>query len=443
MPASGASKAQGLPRHPSSVLRTAVFQAAVILALGGGFGNRIAWARSDAMPVVANLGQMRGAEPLMVPAASSILHDASAPTVLEVADGNWRGVALPAGGSLTEKTALFNALVWPARQRPSTRAKNWYYWAACVTWALANRCVDKILPMSTNTLKAYTYDLIGFGSSVSVITACWNAVQDRHSDAQMQPPIFGQGEYSRWQKCISHIMGTPFSLKLPIHKSLVHSLLSWRPGHPGQHRDRLIVCLMTIACMRVGEIARLQVCDLWFDFFVAMGIPGMLGTAAIHVLNRKNDGARKGHHPALGRSTDPQLDIVFQLQTWLASMGLSVHPGCTKRANTAARCPKCRPLFPRLANGPGRVHVATDEPMSVNMITEAVKQMVTREGLDSTLFSGISCRKGGLTTAILAGVPEEILYLQSGHGSNRPGRNYMILRNNPTRLLETFAAFDL
>ena len=117
--------------------------------------------------------------------------------------------------------------------------------------------------------------------------------------------------------------------------------------------------------------------------------------------------------------------------------------GCTKRANIAARCPKCRPLFSRLANGPGRVHVATDEPMSVNMISEAVKQMVALAGLDSALFSGTSCCKGGLTTAILAGVPEEILYLQSGHGSNRPGRNYMILSDNPTRLLETFAAFAL
>ena len=77
------------------------------------------------------------------------------------------------------------------------------------------------------------------------------------------------------------------------------------------------------------------------------------------------------------------------------------------------------------------------------MAGAAVKRCVTQLGVPVDRFSGVSCRKGGITTAILANVPEEIIYLQGGHGTNRPGRNYMVLRNEPTRLLETFAAFDL
>ncbi len=58
-------------------------------------------------------------------------------------------------------------------------------------------------------------------------------------------------------------------------------------------------------------------------------------------------------------------------------------------------------------------------------------------------FSGISARKGGLsTTAIQAGVEEVVLYLQSGHGPERAAHRFMQLLD-PTRLIETFLAFGL
>ena len=68
--------------------------------------------------------------------------------------------------------------------------------------------------------------------------------------------------------------------------------------------------------------------------------------------------------------------------------------------------------------------------------------MVGIAGCDTRRFSGVSARKGGLSTAIEAGVEEVILYLQSGHGPERAARNYMHLRE-PGRLLQTFEAFGL
>ena len=43
-------------------------------------------------------------------------------------------------------------------------------------------------------------------------------------------------------------------------------------------------------------------------------------------------------------------------------------------------------------------------------------------------FSGISARKGGISVAIEAGVPEAILYSQSGHGLALLARAYMHLQ---------------
>ena len=61
-------------------------------------------------------------------------------------------------------------------------------------------------------------------------------------------------------------------------------------------------------------------------------------------------------------------------------------------------------------------------------------------GYDTALFSGISARKGGLSTAIEAGVPEHILWMQSGHAQDVAARRYLQL-GSPTLLYRTLEAF--
>ena len=51
-------------------------------------------------------------------------------------------------------------------------------------------------------------------------------------------------------------------MKLAIQKVTVCWLLAWRPMSLASHRARLLTALATLACMRVNEVARLQVCDL-------------------------------------------------------------------------------------------------------------------------------------------------------------------------------------
>jgi hypothetical protein len=63
-------------------------------------------------------------------------------------------------------------------------------------------------------------------------------------------------------------------------------------------------------------------------------------------------------------------------------------------------------------------------------------------GVDTAAFTGVSARRGGLTTAIEAGVPEVVLWMQSGHAQSRSARRYITL-NNPALLYETWDAFGL
>ena len=63
-------------------------------------------------------------------------------------------------------------------------------------------------------------------------------------------------------------------------------------------------------------------------------------------------------------------------------------------------------------------------------------------GVDSTSYSGASCRMGGLTVATEAGVPESIMWMQSGHAQDRAARRYVLLTNSD-RLYDTWRAFRL
>ena len=63
-------------------------------------------------------------------------------------------------------------------------------------------------------------------------------------------------------------------------------------------------------------------------------------------------------------------------------------------------------------------------------------------GFDTSLFSGISARRGGLSTSteIEAGVSEHILWTQSGHAQDVAAQRQL---GSPALLYKTWAVFDL
>ena len=74
----------------------------------------------------------------------------------------------------------------------------------------------------------------------------------------------------------------------------------------------------------------------------------------------------------------------------------------------------------------------------INAATNSLKML----GVDPTHFSWPSMRRGGISAALVARVPEPILFLQSRHGSNCAARNYTAPLD-PHILYETYLAFGL
>ena len=250
------------------------FRALVRVHLGAGFGDRARWGLGP-LPLLTNLTTLaRSPAFARVSLLAPLLEDVSAPTVFERAEGRWEEalVLVRSGGpcAVGDLTAAFDKHIWPSRNQPSTRSKNWRAWSSVVTWAIARDVVDQLLPMDVATLKALMWDFMCAGSSHSMLSALMAAVQSRHRYYGTLPPILGRGEYRAWSRCLACVMGRPLSLKLPIHKSVVAFLLGWRPASLADNRDRLLTSLATIACLRISEVAALQVCDLWFYFFLQL-----------------------------------------------------------------------------------------------------------------------------------------------------------------------------
>ena len=82
--------------------------------------------------------------------------------------------------------------------------------------------------------------------------------------------------------------------------------------------------------------------------------------------------------------------------------------------------PDLPPLFPRTA-GRSRTLDLSLQPTS-DEVSAMVVRGLSHVGYDTSLFSGISARRGGISTAIEAGVPKAILWMQSGHAQDVAAR---------------------
>jgi integrase len=182
--------------------------------------------------------------------------------------------------------------------------------------------------------------------------------------------------------------------------------------------------------MRVSEVANLQLCDGHWDHD-AQWSAQYDGTMAVGIYRRKQDQSRKGLYPRIGRA------VTGRLQAFVTELGLEESDECSKERAPGARCRSCPPMFPRVVAGGQHT-----KPMSRQQVTNAVTRSLKMLDVDTKHFSGLSMRRGGISAALVARVPEPILFLQSGHGSNCAARNYMVPRN-PDILYETYNAFGL
>ena len=368
-------------------------------------------------------------------------------TPLELSDGNWTGLAARLGPTVGEssearRAAAFRQYILPSTEgAPSTRGSAWRNWRGILTWATARRCLHRVLLMPTLTLESLLWDLVSLDCTYPMIKGYLDCIQARHRRFRQASPIGGALSYRRLSLGLQRFQGRQRRFTYPIHRSMVAAILRQPVSSLVQLRNCLAASLTTTCCLRPSEGASLQSCDVFFNFDVASGLPGYDGTAAINIKSRKNDQIRRGHHPRLGRPSCPLHDLVHQLRFFMAKAGLEPRRGCLKQAKPHARCPICPPLFPKTTRAGGRTSFTFAHP-SPGMYSSWIVEALHYIGVDSASFTGVCARRGGLTTAIEAGVPEVVLWMQSGHAQSRAARRYITL-NSPALLYRTWEAFGL
>jgi len=363
-----------------------------------------------------------------------ILEDISRQTPVERGDGHLPAVRAKGKkgrlSSAQELAAIFDECVMPACLAHRTREGYQSYWKCVITWAIAHEEVASILPMTQTTLKAITQEMMMIGCATGTIRNVWSAVEDRHRRFGYALPLGMQGDFTRMSKAVASVQGQPSRLIFPVGVHHVKALLELAGLTDTQTRDMLVCVLGTVCCLRVGEVAQLQVCDLRWSHDAAWH-PRYNNTLAVGVYKRKQDQARKGLFPRAGEA------VATRLRSFVERMGLEKEDECSKKRSPGARCRSCPPVFPHITAG-----ARTAKPMSRQQVTRAVTNSLQLIGVDTTHFSGLSMRRGGISAALVARVPEPILFLQSGHGSNCAARNYMVPRD-PHVLFETYLAFGL
>ncbi len=90
----------------------------------------------------------------------------------------------------------------------------------------------------------------------------------------------------------------------------------------------------------------------------------------------------------------------------------------------------------------GGSHAAAKALPSASTFSGMILSGLELAGADKSEFSGVSARRGCITTATEAGVPEEVLWLQGGHAGGSSSRRYVNL-TDPDLLFQTWAAFRL
>jgi len=295
-----------------------------------------------------------------------------------------------------------------------------------MTYASVHDCLNDAIPAQPHVLRGYLWFLLQAGYKPGSITLRIYSIVDRHVSYGLPFP-YHQKVLKRWIKAFERLCGVPRRDKLAITATHLKSILLAPRSSLRDLRDTAIVALGTTCALRVSELSELDVCDLLFDFE-----PGVL---AVRVKRRKNDQKRAGLWPRIAHAAKPEFDVVALLRVWLSRARLEVATNCEKSHHPRSPCRSCGRLFSRIMGCGEKIfpighhmHGAT-----ANTVRDAVRSSLERANYNVEEFSGISMRRGGLTTALAGGVPSDLYELQSGHSSSawksyvRPGQHDKLL----------------
>ena len=164
------------------------------------------------------------------------------------------------------------------------------------------------------------------GCGAGTIRNVWSAIEDRHRRFGYSPPLGIEGDFSRMARAVGSVkeFKLPSRLIFPIGQHHIQRMMELAGLTLTQRRDMLACVVGTVACMRVSEVANMQLCDeLWNHD--ASWHSQYNGTMALRVYKRKQDQVRKGLYPRLGRT------VAGRLRNLTNDLGLEVSGECSKQ----------------------------------------------------------------------------------------------------------------
>jgi hypothetical protein len=164
--------------------------------------------------------------------------DRSEKTIMEKADG-----FMPAGGE--------QPIVLPPQEQ-----------------SVVQRALGAVMPATKEMVQAWAMQLLILRASPALIRSSIAAVQSRHSEYGFPAPLNEARAFKRFMRAVLSLQGSPRRQITAITRRMMKKLMLLRELTPGQERDVLITVTGTQLCARVGELKRLQVCNLLVDYNV-------------------------------------------------------------------------------------------------------------------------------------------------------------------------------
>ena len=272
--------------------------------------------------------------------------------------------------------------------------------------------------MSVQRLKNVLVEAALAGESTASLRAIASAVAELHRSQGLISPTVSGGGLDRLLKPFEVSLGTPQAQINPVTAANMQSLALVIGTDLRTERAVVMTMFGTVIAGRNEHVAARRLCDAQENYDMDKG-EEFVGGFAFNIQRQKQDRVGSGCKPRAAPGP-----FTRRLKKWIKTMGLVRHPQCQKRANGTGDCRFCPPLFPRYLDG-RKEEDGSIAPVTSQMVGEGVKAAMRAIGVDAARMSGRSMRRGGITAGTMANVPEEVLFLQSGHGQKKAGRLYM------------------
>jgi site-specific recombinase XerD len=230
-------------------------------------------------------------------------------------------------------------------------------------------------------------------AAVATIARRLTTIRLAHQRAGCSDPTGDPGVRDVWRG-VCRTIGTAPQEKVGLSVPELRQMVAVLPTTAGGCRDGALLLLGFAGGFRRSELVALNVCDLRFE---SDGV-------VVRVRRSKTDQEGRGRSVGIALGRHPTTCPVRSLQRWLDRGQISTGP-----------------VFRRMFRG-DRVG---DQRLGSGSVATILKSAAAAAGLEPASVAGHSLRRGFVTTAARAGVPEWRIMRSTGHTSHVTVRRYI------------------